>query len=130
MQQLNMQTHVNALMKTDELILEECATMDKIKVLIYDLVMTDVWKLKVLPLLVPHIGGLNSFKMYMCVYHEAVVCNLLEVLMYYRTAIDESGDCLIEIIDYAYNKVAKRVSLDIRNSRNKPITASEVVTPE
>ena len=72
-----MQTHVNALMKTDEVILEECVTMDKLKVLIYDLVVTDVWKQKVLPLLKPEMPSLNSFKVYMSIYHEAVVCNLL-----------------------------------------------------
>lgn len=47
----------------------------------------------------------------MSVYHEAVVCNMLEILMYYRTAVDESQECLIEIIDYTYNKLVKKVSL-------------------
>lgn len=42
-------------MKTDELILEWCVTKDKLKVLIYDLVMTDIWKQKVLPFLKPYV---------------------------------------------------------------------------
>ena len=46
-----MQLHVNAIMKNDEYILEQCIVQDKFKVLIYDLIMTNVWKTKVLPLL-------------------------------------------------------------------------------
>ena len=53
LQKLNMQLHVNALMKNDEYILEECIAEDKFKTLIYDLIMTATWKEKVLPLLVP-----------------------------------------------------------------------------
>jgi hypothetical protein len=55
----------------------------------------------------------------MCIYHEAVVCNLLEILMFYRTAIDESHDCLIEIIEYAYSKLVKRVGSDLQSSKQK-----------
>lgn len=29
--------------------------------------------------------------------------------MFYRTAIDESGDFLIEVIDYCYKKITKQV---------------------
>ena len=53
----------------------------------------------------------------MAVYHEAVVCNILEILMYYRTAVDESQECLIEIIDYAYGKLVKKVSANIAGSK-------------
>ncbi len=46
-----MQLHVNAIMKNDEYILEECVTQDKFKTLIYDLILTSTWKQKILPLI-------------------------------------------------------------------------------
>jgi len=37
-------------------------------------------------------------------YHEASICNLLEVLLYHRTACESSEDALVELIDYCYRK--------------------------
>jgi hypothetical protein len=37
--------------------------------------------------------------------------------MYYRTAIDESGDFLIEIIDYCYRKISKQVADSIKRRK-------------
>ena len=50
LQKLNMQLHVNAIMKNDEYILEELIVNEKFKTLIYDLIVTATWKDKVLPL--------------------------------------------------------------------------------
>ena len=40
----------------------------------------------------------------MTLYHEATVCNLLEILLYHRTACENSQDSLVELIDYCYRK--------------------------
>lgn len=37
-------------------------------------------------------------------YHEASVLNLLEVLLYHRTACEAVDDTLVELIDYCYRK--------------------------
>lgn len=57
--------------------------------------MTAMWKEKILPHLKESAGKMNSMKVYLAIYHESVICNILEVLMFHRTAIDESGDFLI-----------------------------------
>ena len=77
--------------------MEECVTQDKFKLLIYDLILTKTWKERVLPLVVEQANPseLNSMKMYLALYHESVVCNILETFMFYRTAVDESGEFLI-----------------------------------
>ena len=43
-------------------------------------------------------------------YHEASVCNLLEVFLYNRTACESADDVLVELIDYAYRKFARLVN--------------------
>lgn len=96
-------------MKNDEYILEEFVTQDKFKILIYDLIATATWKDKVLPLIRKIGEAPNSLKLYLALYHESVICNILETFMFYRTAIDESGDFLIEVIDYCYKKITKQV---------------------
>lgn len=51
LQKLNMQLHVNAIMKNDEFILEELVVQDKYHLLIIELLVTAVWKKRVLPLI-------------------------------------------------------------------------------
>lgn len=62
-----MQAHINAIMRSDEFIMESLVTFDKIKPLIFDLLVTEVWKLKVLPILKPDIIKISSFRSYMTV---------------------------------------------------------------
>lgn len=50
---------------------------DKYQMLIIDLLITSAWKKKVLPLIKSEISTFNSLKIYLAVYHEAVVCNML-----------------------------------------------------
>ena len=69
-----------------------------------------MWKKKILPLLKPHYSKLNSLKIYLAVYHEAVVCNMLEVMLFHYTAVKESNEYLIEIIDYCYHKIANQIN--------------------
>lgn len=131
MQKLNMQTHVNAIMKTDEFILDECVSQDKLKLLIYDLIMTEIWKKKVLPLLKPSLPKFNTFRSYIAVYHEAVVCNMLEILLYHRTAVDESGEFLVDVVDYAYEKLVRQVGKELQKIKAAGKGKEEtVLTPE
>jgi len=37
-------------------------------------------------------------------YHESSVANLLEIMLYHRTACESSEDGLVELIDYCYRK--------------------------
>lgn len=38
----------------------------------------------------------------MTIYHEVVVCNLLEVILYHRSAIESADEYLIEVINYCH----------------------------
>lgn len=47
---------------------------------------------------------MSSMKSYICLYHEASINNLLEVMLFHRTACEASEDALVELIDYCYRK--------------------------
>jgi ribosome-associated translation inhibitor RaiA len=128
LQKLNMQTHVNAIMKTDEFIMDECVSQDKLKLLIYDLVVSEAWKRKVLPLLKNQYAQMNTFRSYIAVYHEAVVANLLEILLYYNTAVMESGDLLVDVIDWAYDKLVRQIGKEMQKLKRRP-DKKEELTP-
>merc|ERR1712100_1001748 len=101
---LNIQAHKNALGGTDEFIMDSFVTFDKITPLVHSLLSSEVWKLKVFPLIKKDVAELSTIKSYMCLYHEASVVNLLEVMLYHRTACESSEDALVEIVDYCYRK--------------------------
>ena len=86
-----MQLHASALMKNDEYILEEMIVEDKFTLLVYDLIAVSIWKKNVLPIVLNDFSELNSLKIYLAVYHEAVVCNMLEVMLFHYTAVKESN---------------------------------------
>ena len=84
--------------------MEAFVTHDKITPLVNDLLTAEAWKAKVLPLIISDVAKLSSIKAYLCLYHEASACNLLEVMLYHRTACEGSEDALVELIDYCYRK--------------------------
>ena len=66
-EKLNVQAHKNAMNQTDEFVNDSLVTFDKIKTVVYDLLVTEVWKDKVLPLLKDRLCECNSVRSYMAV---------------------------------------------------------------
>jgi len=101
---LNIQAHKNALGGTDEFVMDTFVTLDKITTLVMELLSAETWKHKIFPLIKKDVAELSSIKSYMCLYHEASIVNLMEVMLYHRTACESSEDALVELIDYCYRK--------------------------
>jgi hypothetical protein len=110
---LNIQAHKNALGSTDEFVMEAFVTHNKIRNLVTDLITSETWKDKVFPLIVEDVAKLSTIKSYICVYHEASVSNLLEVILFHRTAVESDEDAVVELIDYCYRKL---VNITARSS--------------
>jgi len=89
---------------TDEFIMEGFCTHDKVPSLVNDLLTAEVWMSKIFPLIKEDVAKLSGIKSYLCLYHEASICNLMEVMFYHRTACESNEDALVEVIDYCYRK--------------------------
>ncbi len=71
-EQLNMQAHQNVMMNHDEFIKEELSVQDKVKVLIHELIVIEIWKAKVAPLIwseMVQASAKKSLKPYLLVYY-------------------------------------------------------------
>ena len=66
---LNIQAHKNAIGSTDEYIMDNFVTLDKVNTLIADLLTTEAWIDFVFPKLIQNTEKLNQIKMYMGMYH-------------------------------------------------------------
>ena len=104
MDRLNIQAHKNAIGSSDEFVMESFCTLEKMPFIVNDLLTSEVWKQNVLPLIKNDVAAISTIKSYMCVYHEASICNLLEVMLYHKTACEASEDSLVELVDYCYRK--------------------------
>lgn len=123
-EQLNIQAHKNALTKHDEFVLEALLAAEKIPALVHHLLAVEAWRENVFPLLRPRIQPAASIKTYMCLYHEATVCNLLEVLLYHESAAEAGGDAMGELADYCYRKLLRLANRRIEPPRRE--TADDI----
>ena len=104
---LNLQAHKNAVHSTDEYVMNSFAVQNKVKDLIYDLIVSETWKAHLFPLLKDHLLKLSSVKAYVLLYHEAIICNMLEIMLFHKVACEAADDALLELVDYCYRKLLK-----------------------
>ncbi|WAR26284.1 ZMY10-like protein [Mya arenaria] len=103
LEKLNMQAILNASAQEDEFVKDYLITCDKLSLLIYDLLATEVWKEKVFSEILDteDFDPKTTFPLYMVLYHEATVINLLETTMFYREVCEAAEDCVLDLVDYS-----------------------------
>ncbi|KAK3744597.1 hypothetical protein RRG08_062248 [Elysia crispata] len=106
LEKLNMQAVVNAAAKEDEFVKDFFISHDKITFLIKDLLMTEIWKQHIFPELNDmEFKPKTTFPLYMVLYHEATVVNLLETMMFYKETCEVADDSVLDLVDYCYRKL-------------------------
>jgi predicted Zn-ribbon and HTH transcriptional regulator len=126
LEKLNMQVIKNSLSGGEDYIMEKFVLYEKLKELIYELFVAYNFKKHIYPLIKKEVCDKYSMKTYICLYHEAIVINILENFFYHLTACQEAGDYLVDIVEYCYAKITKLIT-------SKPKEASDVkanLTPE
>ncbi|BFZ08526.1 hypothetical protein BsWGS_11565 [Bradybaena similaris] len=106
LEKLNMQAVMNASAKEDEFIKEFFISYGKIPLLIQDLLTTEIWKQNVFAELIDmEFEPKTTFPIYMVIYHEATVVNLLETMMFYKETCDVADESVLDLVDYCYRKL-------------------------
>mmetsp|Transcript_32548 Transcript_32548/g.51979 ORF Transcript_32548/g.51979 Transcript_32548/m.51979 type:complete len:618 (-) Transcript_32548:103-1956(-) len=113
-EKLNWTAHSQAKEGLDEFVVDQFNMLEKVQLLIYDLIITEGWKERIWPLVKAKLAKFSSLRSYIPVYHEASVANLLEVCLYHRTSCEEAGDALVDLVDYCVRKL--RYLLSVPNS--------------
>ena len=108
-EELNLQAHHNAMNQSDEFVSDLLVTLDKIPTLIHELLVVEVWKIKVFPndsLQDQFSSSSLSVPVYLILQHELQLINLLECTLFHKEACETtSGDILVELVDYCYRKL-------------------------
>lgn len=105
MEKLNWTAHSQAKEGLDEFVVDQINTLEKVPILIYDLILIEAWKEQIWPLVKAKVARFSSLRSYIPVYHEATVSNLLEVCLFHRTSCEEAGDALVDLVDWCVRKL-------------------------
>lgn len=101
---LNIQAHLNVVNKGEEYIMEFFNTFDKVKFLVYELLLSESWKYYIYEKIINSIKE-ALLKAYIVLFHESLICNLLECISFHTTTIVTLDDSIYELIDYCYRKL-------------------------
>jgi hypothetical protein len=105
LEKLNLQAHHNIIHRGDEFVYEALCDLDKIPIVIHELIAAEVWKTKLWPLIKDSISDHSSIRAYNALYHEATVSALLEAVMFHSAACEAGEDTLMELVDYCARKM-------------------------
>mmetsp|Transcript_20769 Transcript_20769/g.37819 ORF Transcript_20769/g.37819 Transcript_20769/m.37819 type:complete len:626 (-) Transcript_20769:21-1898(-) len=125
-ERLNFTAHSQAKEGHDEYVVDQLNMQEKVPVLIYDLILINVWKEKLWPLVKSRLVKFSSLRSYIPVYHEASVANLLEVCLFHRTSCEEAGDALIDLVDWCAKKLRYLVAVPNSELCKQVTSAKEV----
>ncbi|XP_031702332.1 zinc finger MYND domain-containing protein 10 [Anarrhichthys ocellatus] len=134
-EKLNMQAILNASAVHDEFVMELLVSYGKIPVLVHEMILVQVWKHKVFPILcqLEDFNPKDTFHLYMVIHHEATIINLLETIMYHKDSCEAAGDSVLDLVDYCHRKLTLLVSKatreaatahDQRNPKGKAVASS------
>ncbi|KAG7280554.1 hypothetical protein CRUP_028280 [Coryphaenoides rupestris] len=116
-EKLNMQAILNASSAHDEYIKELLVAHGKIPTLVHELILVEVWKQKVFPILcqLQDFQPKSTFPLYIVIHHEATVINLLETIMFHKDSCEAADDSVLDLVDYCHRKLTLLASRTCRD---------------
>uniref|UniRef100_A0A8C2Y7I3 Zinc finger MYND domain-containing protein 10 n=1 Tax=Coturnix japonica TaxID=93934 RepID=A0A8C2Y7I3_COTJA len=109
---LNMHAILSASAGREQLLIELLVSHCKIPVLIGELITVEVWKHKVFPVLcrLEDFHPSSTFPIYVVLYHEASIINLLETVFFHKEICESAEDSILDLIDYCHRKLTLLVA--------------------
>ncbi|KAM9859162.1 zinc finger MYND domain-containing protein 10 [Aulostomus maculatus] len=106
-EKLNMQAILSASSMRDEFVKELLVLHGKIPVLVHEMILTELWKHKIFPIFcqLQDFNPKSTFNLYMVIYHEATIINLLETIMFHKDSCDAADDSVVDLVDYCHRKL-------------------------
>ncbi|RNF11614.1 zinc finger, MYND-type containing 10 [Trypanosoma rangeli] len=105
-ERLNMCSHSNAVLKKDDAVKAFLVEHEKLPVLLHELLVMEMWRHRVLPLVKDSVAG-NPTAYYMFPYYEMVLANLFECISFHEEVVVALGDDVLELVDYCWRQVSR-----------------------
>ncbi|KAK7915903.1 hypothetical protein WMY93_011664 [Mugilogobius chulae] len=111
-EKLNMQAILSATAMHDEFVKELLVSHGKISVLVHEMILVEVWKHKIFPILcqLQDFKPQNTFQLYIVIHHEATIINLLETILFHKDSCEAADDSVLDLVDYCHRKLTLLIS--------------------
>ena len=101
LEQLNVQAAYEASQGGEERVRDAFVESGKMPYLVHELLLLDLWRTQVLPELLRLGKPQTSFQVYMVVFNEANLANILDTTLFAQSAGEALEDSAIDLLDYA-----------------------------
>ncbi|XP_035230351.1 zinc finger MYND domain-containing protein 10-like isoform X2 [Stegodyphus dumicola] len=126
MYKLSVQALLDVKSSGEEVVKEYLVTLQRVPLLIHELIVTETWRLKVLPLILKkEIKTTAVIPMYMVLYHEITIVSLLEAILFHEEMIESAEDSLIDLVDYSYRRIILLKSIEFEDDQKDSLSLSE-----
>ncbi|KAF5303105.1 hypothetical protein FQR65_LT19046, partial [Abscondita terminalis] len=113
LQKLNQQAVIETTTVREEYVKEALITFGKVSVLVHEAILINIWKNKILPILLRmEEDPPSSFIAYSVLYHEAVCVALLELIMYHGNTAEALGEVTADLLNYAYGTASQLLTFN------------------
>ncbi|EDO41750.1 predicted protein [Nematostella vectensis] len=111
-EKLNMQAVLCASSHTDEFVKDFLITLEKIPVLIHELIALELWKAKVFPKIIAAEGfnPQSTLPLYFTLFHEASLIGLLDTVLYHKDSCEAAEDNILDLLDYCHRKITHLIA--------------------
>ena len=101
LEQLNVQAAFEANQGGEERVRDAFIEAGKMPYLVHELILLELWRTQVLPELLLLSQPETSFQVYMVMFNEANVANILDTTLFAQNACEALDDSAIDLLDYA-----------------------------
>nr|XP_054751813.1 zinc finger MYND domain-containing protein 10-like [Lytechinus pictus] len=116
LEKLNMQAVLHASSNQDEFVKEMLLSHEKIPVVIQELLALEVWKQNVFSVIQRmDFEPKTTFPLYMALYHEATLSNLLETILFHKEPCEAAEECILDLVDYCHRKITDLIARQEEN---------------
>jgi hypothetical protein len=102
---LNMTAHKNVIDGKDEEVTQAFMSNGNLSLLVQALLINEKWRNKIYPHVKNHVNENNSLKVYMILFNESVVLNLLEIMLFSKSACISLGASLADLVKYCNRRI-------------------------
>jgi len=112
-EKLNMQAILSASSHETEYVKDALITLEKMPLLVHELITSELWREKIFKQNFVRVNfePKNTFIVYLILYHEATVVNLLETVLYHPDGCQALGDTIYDLIDYCYRMMSTQIRM-------------------
>jgi hypothetical protein len=119
LEKLNLQAHHCVLSQSDNFVMEDLVTYEKVALLVRELLVVEAWRERIFPGVIKTLRALladpatvrdahgATLRLYFILYHEATLANLLEVVLYHDYVMAAADEMILELVDYGARCVAR-----------------------